>query len=309
MKAVMYHYVRPDSTNLPFFKNLHVEDFEKQLDFFEETYGFVDKNDFWKSLETGQPVQGVVLTFDDGFKDHYKYVMPILLERKLWGLFYINTGVHQQQKILDVHRIHLLLGKNSGEEVYLKLNEILENKHLKDEEITAFKEDTYQLQVNDAHAALVKRTLNYYIDYDYRESILDALMDHFFENQDHLFSETYISPTEMIEMQEKGMVIGSHTVNHLIMSKLSLARQEEEIVDSFEHLMTHIVPLDIKTFCYPYGGFHTFTKETESLLEKHQVRFSFNVESRDITSNDLHNRKQALPRYDCNEFPYGKCRN
>ena len=37
--------------------------------------------------------------------------------------------------------------------------------------------------------------------------------------------------------------------------------------------------------------------------------FSFNVEPRDISLDDLKNRKQALPRYDCNQFLYGKSIN
>ncbi|MGK4569285.1 hypothetical protein [Flavobacterium sp. 3HN19-14] len=46
MKAVMYHYVRPFDPEMPYFKNLDIEDFEKQLDFFEAEFGFVSKADF-----------------------------------------------------------------------------------------------------------------------------------------------------------------------------------------------------------------------------------------------------------------------
>jgi peptidoglycan/xylan/chitin deacetylase (PgdA/CDA1 family) len=309
MKAIMYHYVRPDHPEFPYFKSLHVADFEKQLDHFQETYGFVSQTDFLESLQTGQPLDGVVLTFDDGFKDHYQYVMPALLKRNLWGVFYINTGVHQHKKILDVHRIHLLLGKYTGKEVYNKLQSVLDQKHLIDDKVIAFKEDTYQLQVNDMYSALVKRTLNYYIDYKYRDHIIDQLMNFFFEDQEYLFDNTYLTPAEMQEMQDHGMIIGSHTVSHLVMSKLNVDEQEREIVNSFDHLVQNIGALEVKTFCYPYGGFHTFTNTTEELLEKHDVLFSFNVESRDIIIEDLINRKQALPRYDCNEFAHGKCRN
>ena len=31
-----------------------------------------------------------------------------------------------------------------------------------------------------------------------------------------------------------------------------------------------------------------------------------NVEQRDVNNNDLCNRRQAIPRYDCNQFKYGK---
>jgi peptidoglycan/xylan/chitin deacetylase (PgdA/CDA1 family) len=114
---------------------------------------------------------------------------------------------------------------------------------------------------------------------------------------------------ELAYMHHSGMVLGSHTVNHPVMSRLTTKEQEHEIVSSF-HLIESITGQQtLKTFCYPYGGFHTFTAETEELLENNSCLFSFNVEPRDISQNDLASRRQALPRFDCNAFPYGSCRH
>src|SRR5688500_2043277 len=33
MKAIMYHYIRPETKDLPFLRYLHVDDFSRQLDF------------------------------------------------------------------------------------------------------------------------------------------------------------------------------------------------------------------------------------------------------------------------------------
>jgi peptidoglycan/xylan/chitin deacetylase (PgdA/CDA1 family) len=112
---------------------------------------------------------------------------------------------------------------------------------------------------------------------------------------------------ELVHMHNSGMLVGSHSVNHPVMSKLTLEEQETEIVSSFEMIESITGKLALKSFCYPYGGFHTFTAKTENLLEKHSCHFSVNVESRDINQNDLANRRQALPRFDCNEFPHGSC--
>ena len=309
MKAIMYHYVRPDSKELPFFKSLHIDDFEKQLDYFEKEFGFVSKADFLNALETGVPPEGVVLTFDDGFEDHVKYVLPILKERGLWGIFYITTGVYKCEELMDVHNIHLLLGRFKSVLIFEKLQTILTTEMLSDSRVAAFHDDTYQLQKNDDYTLLVKRTLNYFIDYEYRKQVIGELMDHFFEEIPHLKEDFYLSYDGLRQLQDEGMLIGSHTVNHPVMSKLSSKEQSLEIEDSFKFLQIQIPDLGLKTFCYPYGGFHTFTTETEQLLTDQNVAFSFNVESRDVNTLDLQNRKQALPRYDCNEFPFGSCRN
>jgi peptidoglycan/xylan/chitin deacetylase (PgdA/CDA1 family) len=309
MKAIMYHYVRPDNLALPNFKSLRIDDFEKQLDYFEEEFGFVSKVDFLRALETGIPPEGVVLTFDDGFKDHIRYVLPVLLKRKLWGIFYITTGVYEQERLLDVHNIHMLLGRYDASIIFEALQSLITSEMLTDQTVEAFQEATYQLQQNDDFTLLVKRSLNYFIDYKYRRQVIDALMQQFFKDSPDLFAQFYLSKEEIGMLEAAGMIVGSHTVSHPVMRKLSLEKQEEEIGNSFAFLERVLPRLTPKTFCYPYGGFHTFTTQTEQLLTDQNVAFSFNVESRDVNTLDLQNRKQALPRYDCNEFPFGSCRN
>jgi len=115
---------------------------------------------------------------------------------------------------------------------------------------------------------------------------------------------------EIKTMHDGGMIIGSHTINHPVMARLSLQKQEYQIVKSFEFLEKIKASLpSLRTFCYPYGGFHSFTDETEKLLTDNQCVFSFNVEQRDINADDIAKRPQALPRYDCNQFKYGQVRN
>jgi len=63
---------------------------------------------------SGEPSSGVILTFDDGLRDHYKYVFPKLKEHNLWGIFYISTAPFHNKKLIDVHRIHMLVGKYGG---------------------------------------------------------------------------------------------------------------------------------------------------------------------------------------------------
>lgn len=309
MNAVMYHYVRPFDADYPNFKNLHIDDFEKQLDYFEENYGFVSKKDFLKAIETGKPTPGVVLTFDDGFKDHFQYVLPVLQRRDLWGIFYITTGVYTFRSLLDVHKIHLLLGKIPSPQLFEVLREVVSEEMLSHKNVSAFREATYQLQKNDDHTNLVKRTLNYYIDYQFRTEVIDTLMSHFFKaSPSEIFEEFYLSEKELKAMHDAGMILGSHTVNHPVMSKLSLQEQKEEIVNSFSFLESITGEFRAKTFCYPYGGFHTFTDETRKVLNNEKVQFSFNVEARPISATDLAHNKQALPRFDCNQFPFGNCR-
>jgi peptidoglycan/xylan/chitin deacetylase (PgdA/CDA1 family) len=308
MKAIMYHYVRPSDPKLPYLKHLHFDDFKLQLDFFEETYGILSQEEFIKSLRTGEAAKGVVLTFDDALSCHYDFVYKELKRRNLWGIFYVPTLMFSSDKILDVHRIHILLGMVESQMIYNELINLVTDEMCTDASKIEFKTLTYNTQKNDSYTNLVKRILNYFISYEFRESIIDQLMEKFIPENSRLRSKFYITEEQILEMQENGMTIGSHTASHPVLSKLNRVDQHNEILSSFSFLEQTCKGLPYRTFCYPYGGFHSFNQDTVNVLNENDCLFSFNVEHRDIVQSDLLNHKQELPRYDCNQFKFGQIR-
>lgn len=309
MKAVMYHYVRESDPNLPFFRYLDVDNFRRQLDYFESQFGFSsyeDLCDVFLNDGSFSKIQGkVVLTFDDGFTDHFSYVLPELLNRGLFGIFYIPTGVYQFRKSLDVHRIQYLLGKFCAEHLLEFIKPHIEDRMISKPMAKLFNGVTYRLQDNDEHTKRFKELFNYDVRSEYITHLLDKLVDGFCSDEE-IFDSFYMSPLQIKEMQDFGMIIGSHSVNHRVFSKLSENEQASEINDSFDFLEGTMGKSRIKTFCYPYGGFHTFNSYTENLLNQAGCNFSFNVEQRDVTETDIRQRPQALPRYDCNQFKLGR---
>jgi peptidoglycan/xylan/chitin deacetylase (PgdA/CDA1 family) len=306
MKAIMYHYVREYNPNFPNFRFLDVKNFEKQLDYFHEQFGFVSYEEWLQALDTkklGDAKGKILLTFDDAMSCHYDYVYKVLKKRGLWGVFYVPTQPFQTGKILDVHRIHLLCGSFHGLELLAILKSFLDESMIPDEKKKEFREQTYTKQDNYDGVTEFKRILNYFVSYEYRESLINSVaneLNYFFSTSDF-----YVPIKKLNEMKLNGNIIGSHTVSHPVMSKLNTSEQQAEINSSF-HFLSSKIDIDIKTYCHPYGGFHSFDKRTIKILNEAEVNFSFNVESRDICDNDLASAIQYLPRYNCNEFPFGK---
>ena len=144
--------------------------------------------------------------------------------------------------------------------------------------------------------------LNYFVDYQYREALIDSVASNF--GYEFNASNFYVAEENLKKMSHNGMIIGSHTVSHPVMSKLSENDQQLQIVESFRFLDS-IGVIKSKSYCHPYGGFLSFDKNTVNLLNQNEVEYSFNVESREITYDDIRTSKQHLPRFDCNEFPFG----
>ena len=278
VKAVMYHYVRPRRDDLPHQHFLHIDDFRKQLDHFDTHYGIVSRDELFGVLDGGDmPQSKVLLTFDDGLADHFSFVLPELKKRRLLGLFYVPTGMYRSGKLLNVHRIHHLIGVHGGTAVMNAMLRLTRDDMLSHGRVEEFRSRTYKRQTNDTATTFVKRTLNYFIANEWRDRLLDSLMEQFVDDEVAVAAEYYITPEQIAEMQYQKMIIGSHSVSHPVLRTLGVPQQRKEIVDSFDFLDELTGGLPFRTFAYPYGGFHTFTDDTELLLERASCRFAFNV--------------------------------
>lgn len=301
----MYHYVRQYNDRLPNFRYLAFNNFKKQLDFFSSNYGFVTRKEWEKVVQTGdcERAKGkIVLTFDDATSCHFEYVFPELEKRGLWGIFYIPTAPYVQKKLLDVHIVHLLCGGFDGRELLASLLSIIEEDMIVLSERRKFNAHAYIDQHNYEGVTEFKKIINYFISPQFRRPILDTLVNSF--SISVTVDEFYMKMPELKHISESQSVLGAHTVNHPVMSKLSSREQRNEIRGSFDFL-NKISTSDYRTYCHPYGGVNSFNADTINILASENVNFSFSVEPRQINENDLKKNRHCLPRFDCNQFCFG----
>ena len=110
--SVMYHYVRNlERSRYPAIKARTVESFKGQLAYIKRHYHVLTMDECVGALVSGEdfPERGLLLTFDDGFLDHFTVVFPILLNEGLTGIFYPPGEAIVEGKVLDVHKIHFIL--------------------------------------------------------------------------------------------------------------------------------------------------------------------------------------------------------
>ena len=178
MKVIMYHYVRAFNKNLPFFRYLNIENFKKQLDYFEKNFGFLKKNEF-KKYFLDNDFEGfsgkILLTFDDAMSCHYKYVFPELIKRNIFGCFYIPTMPYIDEKILDVHRIHLLCGFFEGKKLLENAFNLISDSMIALEKRNEFNKKLNKKQKNYEGITEFKKLLNYFIKEEYRTEVLDTI--------------------------------------------------------------------------------------------------------------------------------------
>jgi len=297
MLNIMYHYVRPNNDEYPYFNSISVDVFKKQLDFFEKEYGFLSKDEYQAAVKEGKNPKGVVLTFDDGFKDHIDYVLPELKKRGIWGVFYISTGVYQEIKLLGVHRVHYLKGKYGSKMILDETLKSIDDSMLDHNTIGNFDQEIYTGLNYEEDERQLRKLLNYYVSYNYRDKILDKLMKKFF-NEDRLFKEVYLSVNDIKKLALNGNIIGSHTVSHRVLSRLSYQDQYNEIKNSFDFI-SGVVGQDYKSFCYPYGYKSSYNRDTLKILGELNINDACIFDNK-IQSDKI--KRYELSRIDCNQF-------
>ena len=242
-------------------------------------------------------------------KEHLK-VAQYLKERNILGIFNIPSMQLENSDFLPIHKIHIIFGMYNVQEIMSIFNKFNLNINLKKniffmfskqkkflENKINFKENnkkiylkTFLNNLDQTNSHIVKNIFNFCIGK---------------KKQKIIFKNFYLNSQDIKALDRLGMKIGAHSHSHKVLSKMNCKQQKKEIFKSIK-ILSDILGKKINYFCYPYGGFEVFNSDTVKILKEKNFLYSFNVDSQDWLKNS---NKFYVPRYDCNEFKYGKIFN
>ena len=308
LTALMYHYVRPIAcSDFPGIKGLELSDFEGQLDYLEKNYTLVKPSDVIATLKELKPLpeRAVLLTFDDGYKDHYLHVYPVLRERKLSGVFFPPTAAVRDRELLDVNRLHFILASATIDVLIRELEAaVLGFSGVYclcsiEEYRTSWKVAN---RFDSADVIYFKRMMQHVLPEDLRSRIAKELFARHVSRDEQSFADDlYLSGEQLIEMHEGGLEVGSHGHRHYWLPRLNISSQEKDIDDSLEFLGTLGLCKSEFWFCYPYGS---YSDETMKVLRERgcAAAVTVNVDIADCVPL----KALELSRLDTNDLPCAK---
>ena len=302
LTVVMYHYVRrlADSP-YPRIKGLEADAFEAQLDYIERNYTPISGPQLCSALAGNSklPEMPILLTFDDGYIDHFQIVFPALQRRGMAGAFFPPVNAVRDRVVLDVNKIHFILAVMDdlgpiiaridhavGESGSVAVDEYKE-KHL-----TPSRYDT-------SETMYVKRMLQFALPENVRGALTSSLFSEFVSSDERAFADgLYLSEENLKEMLSAGMTIGGHGYSHRWLNRLPDEEQAREVKLSLDWLRTLGVAGDALTYCYPFGGYND---ETLRLLKEENCRFAVTTK---VELNRLESmRSLEIARIDTNDLP------
>ena len=308
LTIIMYHYVRPiKKSKYPKINGLELDGFKRQLEFFKGNYNFVSAEETIEHFTTKRnlPENSIWLTFDDGYKDHFRYVLPELSKRKIQGTFFPPAEPILNNSLLDVNAIHFILAKTKDVSIQLdklkklciKENISISNFEKLCEEVINTRRKTDRF---DSKEELVfKRMLQKHLPLRIRNKLTKILFEDTLNININEFSkDLYMSCNELKSMVRENMFIGSHTFSHFFLDRLKKVEQKREIFKSLEFLKKIGMNTKDWIMCYPYG---TYDDTTLEVLEFFGCKVGLTIKPGKI---DLNNCKALeLNRFDTNDFP------
>jgi len=214
-----YHTVAEQP--LPHIKHLYrmktVEEFLKDLDFLLKHFEAIDVETLHHyHIQKVVPKKPVFhLTFDDGMKEIYEIVAPILLKKGIPATFFINSGFVDNKALFYRHR----------ESLECENRYALQSLHVT-------KEDNSKSLVS-CHSSLKNK----------------IEIDEFLEKD-----MPYLTTEQIIELSNNGFTFGAHSVDHPYYNTISLDEQLRQTRESLD-FVSSIINQKLRLFAFPFTDY------------------------------------------------------
>ena len=301
----MYHYTRDlKHSRYPEIKGLNVDQFRKQLEFFEENFTVVKMEQVIDAVKGNDtlPKNAVLLTFDDGYIDNFTFAYPLLQEFGFQGSFFMPAKTFTTHQLLDVNKIHYILASADIKKLVSDVKDKMDYYRGQEFDYPSTEELWNQYAIDNRFdnkdTIFVKRILQTVLPEKLRNKISSDLFEKYVGvTEEQLAYELYMTPEQIRTMKKHGMFIGLHGYDHYWLGNLSPQQMRENISKALI-IMDEFIDRNEWVMNYPYGNFND---EVIAYIKEKGACIGLTTEARvaEIGKDSAF----ELPRLDCNDFP------
>lgn len=218
------------------YKFRSIPQFKADLEFFLRYYTPVSLQDIIRHLDgNGRlPKRSFLLTFDDGFREIYDVVAPILYAQGVPAVFFLITSTIDNHELCYPHKKSLLIHALTAlgdSPVKQNVSRILLNAGLTGPDIPSLIRNIYFRQRH------VLDELETVIECDFAAYVSSV--------------QPYLTSEQVRDLMKRGFDIGAHSVDHPLYSELSLADQMLQTLNSLSWLSDRY-QYKCQAFAFPY---------------------------------------------------------
>lgn len=236
-KFVILCYHRVGSGGVPLFSALSPRLFEAQMRYLRDNYRIVSLDQLYRECqEPAQAKPAVVVTFDDGYRDLYRYAFPALRKYQVPATIYLVAGSIESGEVPWYDRVFLLFRHSPA---VLDLSRFgLGQWELDDPQSSLEAAWTLICQMRGMPDSK-------------RQQICEALAGMPGVPPEDL-RDRMLTWEQIREMQSEGISFGGHTMTHPVVSQLGPVALEYELGDS-KQLLESRLQKAVTDFAYPFG--------------------------------------------------------
>ncbi|WP_294302160.1 polysaccharide deacetylase family protein [uncultured Chryseobacterium sp.] len=250
----VYHCVSDE--NLPHLKSIipykNTRQFEQDLDFLGKHFQFVTWEEF-KDFVHGnfRPKKKIaLLTFDDGLREFYEVVMPILERKGIYAINFINPEFIDNKNLMFRCKASLLAEKvKANKNIHPDLFSILPSKEYPVRQI--LKTGYLQQELLDRLAELLEVDFNTFLKQQ----------------------QPYMTLDQLKNAARKGFGISSHSWDHPLYHELSVGQQLETTGKTFGYLKRY--GFLYESFAFPFTDFGVRKEFFDQMFENKEVFCTF----------------------------------
>jgi peptidoglycan/xylan/chitin deacetylase (PgdA/CDA1 family) len=194
------------------------------------------------------------LSFDDGLRENYEIIAPVLKEKGIQAAFFINSAFVDNKQLFHKYKCSLLIDALLQTSETRKLTDI----------VKLLGTNNYNIK----QLTKIIRELNYsnLKTIDEISKILDVNFNEFLSK-----NKPYLTTEQILELSSQGFIIGAHSVDHPEFFLIDEKDQKRQITDSLMFLEK--LGVKEKYFAFPFTDykvkatiFDTFTNGTKNII-------------------------------------------
>jgi peptidoglycan/xylan/chitin deacetylase (PgdA/CDA1 family) len=221
-----------------------------------------------------------LMTFDDGLREHYGDVTPILAEHGMQGIFFLITSCLEEGVVAPVHMNHFLMAHLDFDVYRSALTGTVRNMGFTEQvevqtDPSVFQR-TYPLDTREV--ARFKYLFNFVLPAKTRDQAVRKLFQEYLGNEASFNAGLYLNWAEAREMQKAGMVLGGHSHQHRPLATLRYSELYADLTRNWDLIQKNLGPQDLWPFSYPYGKSDSFNRHTVEILRQLGYRFALCTE-------------------------------
>jgi peptidoglycan/xylan/chitin deacetylase (PgdA/CDA1 family) len=304
---INYHYVRETFPNSGI-HGITPKYFQEQIDkIIVAGYKFISLEELVNYSETNlslvESKKYCLLTFDDGLKESYENAYRFLQTRGVPAAFFICSDTLNRDKLLQVHKLQHIRSVISEEELVTETNRIIPIVNQKTLLFNAIQQYPWDSEIS----AILKYTINFELNWDRSQEFVNDLFIKYFKDETKLAEELYLSP-EQLEELANAKSIGSHTISHRALSRLSDQDLRHELLNS-KAIIEKFLASKIQSVSYPYGENSSVNDLVFSYAKMAKYKLGFTMNRSVNKLHTIHQDRLKLSRYDTNDVLGGKTAN